>query len=276
MPHSALLLLALVLLTGCTRRPADGLPPGVEAEDLPESESWDVRLRTSLNGERSVEIEAPYLARYSSDSAYTYLGPPPGDSSAAPVSLRLFTDGEPSGSVRAREVWLYPGDRDEPDRLVAEGSVRATQADRAEVEAGRVVVVGERIEATGAVRAQVQSGGASVRAPRVVVAEGGGFTASGGASVQLTEAGATVQARIVSGSGGRYTAQSGVRVVTRDGRTLTAERVVWDEGAQRFTAPGAFAVDGPRERVQGVGLSATADLTRYSFRRATGQIEVSE
>jgi hypothetical protein len=80
----------------------------------------------------------------------------------------------------------------------------------------------------------------------------------------------------VSGSDGRYTATGGVRVLASGGRTLEAERVVWSEAAGRFSAPGAFAFDGPGERVRGVGLSASADLSRYSFRRATGEIEVRE
>jgi hypothetical protein len=52
--------------------------------------------------------------------------------------------------------------------------------------------------------------------------------------------------------------------------------VIWDEAAGRFQAPGAFTFGGPGERVRGVGLSATADLSRYSFRSASGEIEVRE
>ena len=65
-------------------------------------------------------------------------------------------------------------------------------------------------------------------------------------------------------------------VNTRNGRRLDAGRVIWNESAGRFRAPGAFSFDGPGQRVRGVGLSASADLSRYSFRRASGQIEVQE
>ncbi len=274
-----LLLLAAALVaaaSGCTRHAAEGLPPGVEVEDLPESESWNAHLRTSADGFSEVEIDTPYLARYTRDSVYTYLGPAPGDTAAAPVTLRLFdADGQPSGSIEAREVWMYADD----DRLVAEGRVRATRrgSDGAQIEAARVTVRGERIEAEGGVRAEVQGGQTRVEAPRVVVDAGGAFTASGGAIVQLGgQAQATVRARTVSGADGRYEAEGGVRVVSSGGRFLEAGRVVWSEAAGRFTAPGAFLFDGPGERVRGVGLSASADLSRYSFRRASGQIEVQE
>ena len=276
MPRPALALVVLALVAGCTRRAADGLPPGVEVEDLPQSEAWSTTLRTSTDGVRDIEIETPYLARYTRDSTYTYLGPPPGDTTAAPVTIRLYDEaGEPSGSVRAREVWITPGERGAPDRLVAEGAVRATQTGRAEVEAARVTVVGDSLVAVGDVRAQVEAGGATVQAPRLVVA-GASFVATGGVVAQLTEAAATVRARTVEGSGGRYAAEGGVRVLASGGRTLEAGRVVWDEGAARFSAPGAFSFDGPGERVRGVGLSASSDLTRYTFRRAAGQLEVQE
>ncbi len=271
------LLLLIVVAPGCTRRAVEGLPPGVSVEDLPDSESWNARLRTSADGRPQLEIDAPYLARYDRDTAFVYLGPPPGDSAATPVSIRLFdTAGAPRGSVRAREVRLF----DDGGRVEAEGDARATVAGEngAVVDAARLTVEDERVDATGTVRAEVLgNGGARVRSARLSVAPGGAFTASGGAVVELSgQAQATVRARTVSGSGGRYEAVGNVRVAASGGRTLEAERVVWSESAGRFTAPGAFAFDGPGERVRGVGLSASADLSRYSFRRATGQIEVRE
>ena len=135
-----------------------------------------------------------------------------------------------------------------------------------------------RTEASGNVRASVQSGGgAQIEAARLVTRPGGAFTASGGATVRIGgRAQATVRARTVSGSGGRYVAEGGVRVQTSGGRTLEAGRVVWDEAAGRFSAPGAFSFDGPGARIRGVGLSANADLSRYTFRRASGQVEVTE
>lgn len=272
------LLLALLVLAaaGCTRRAVEGLPPGVEVEDLPESESWNARLRTSADGQPQLEIDAPYLARYTRDTQYVYLGPPPGDTASAPVQIRLFDEGAARGSVRAREVRLY----DDGARVEADGDARATVSgsDGAQIDAQRLTVAGDTITALGRVRAEIQGEPtARVQAARLRVAPGGAFTASGGAVVELGgQANATVRARTVSGSDGRYTATGGVRVLAAGGRTLEAERVVWSEAAGRFSAPGAFAFDGPGERVRGVGLSASADLSRYSFRRATGEIEVRE
>ena len=273
-----LVLLVLALVgAGCTRRGAEGLPPGVAVEDLPDSESWEVRLRTSADGRAEVEVEAPYLARYTRDSAYVYLGPPPGQGSARAVEIRLFDDaGALRGSVRAREVWLF----DDASRVVAEGQARATLSgdDGAVIDAARIEVDGEDVTATGGVSAEVfAGGGARVRAPRLRIGPGGAFTASGGATADLAGAAqATVSARTLSGDAGGTEASGGVRVLASGGRTLQAGRVVWREAAARFSAPGAFTFDGPGERVQGVGLSASADLSRYSFRRATGQIEVRE
>ena len=182
---------------------------------------------------------------------------------------RLFAEGAFSMAF----VPMFAG------RVEAEGQARATVsgADGAVIDAARLTVEGANVAASGGVRAEVLGGGARVRAPRVTIREGGAFTASGGADVELSgRAQATVRARTVSGGGGRYEAVGGVRVVSSGGRTLVAERVIWSESAGRFSAPGTFSFDGPGERVRGVGLSATADLSRYSFRNATGEIEVSE
>ncbi len=296
----------VVALAGCARTATEGLPPGVEIEDLPDSEAWDVAFRTSADGQARTAVEAAYLARYTRDSSYAYLGRPPGDSAAAPVTLRTFDrNGVAVGSVRAPEVWLYDdegrvvalqaratvptgdGASIEAQRLVlvggridATGNVKATRsgADGASVQAARITMEDGRIEAAGDVTASVLSGGgARIEAARLVTRPGGSFTASGGATVQIQgRANATVRARTVSGSGGRYTADGGVTVVTQAGKTLTAGRVVWNEGAGEFRAPGAFSFTGPGERVRGVGLVASADLSRYSFRQASGEIEVQE
>jgi hypothetical protein len=270
--------LALVALTaGCARRGTAGLPPGTTVEDLPDSESWDVRLRSSEDGRARLDVDAPYLARYTRDSSYVYLGPPPGAERASDVVVSVFAeDGTPRARLVAREAWVY----DEGERVEAQGRVRADVAgeDGAEVEADRVALADEAVEAAGRVRAEVRGGGgAAVRAPRLTTAEDGSFVASGGATADLRGAGATVRARRISGTGGgRYEAEGGVRVQTSGGRTLTASRVVWDDAAGQFRVPGAFSFDGPGERVRGVGLVANADLSRYSFRDVTGEIEVAE
>ena len=272
---------ALVAAGGCTRAPAEGLPPGTEIEDLPESESWDAALRTSEDGRPRLEIDAPYLARYRRpDTTFVYLGPAPQGTarSGGAVAISVFDDdGAPLADVRAREAWYYEGD----GRLVTEGDVQTTVRgdDGADIQARRLTLDDETVTAEGDVQATVRGGGgAEVRAARLTTRPGGAFTASGGTTVRLGgTAQATVRARTVSGSGGgRYEATGGVRVDASGGRTLQAGRVVWDEGAGQFRAPGAFSFDGPGERVRGVGLVASADLTRYSFRNVTGQIEVAE
>ena len=242
-------------------------------DDLPEAETWGARLRTSDDGRPLVELDAPYLARYRRapasarldlttpdggvDSAAVFLGPPPAGEAAADsagrVSVRLFSAaGVPVATVAADRAWLHEAS----GRLVAEGAVEATVASDG-------------------------SAGSSARvtARRLQTGRDGGFTASGGATATLTgRAQATVRAQTIRGAagGGRYEASGQARVDASGGRRLDAGFVVWDEAAGRFRAPGAFSFDGPGERVRGVGLDATADLSRYSFRRATGQIEVRE
>lgn len=236
-------------MAGCRHTESEGLPPGTTLEDLPDGESWDAHLRATQDGRPTLEIDAPYLARYQRpDTSYVYLGPPPADSAGASrVRVRLFDEqGAPQATVEAAQAWFYPSE----GRLVAEGRVRA------EVAGG---------------------GGARIEAPRLTARTGGAFTATGGATVDLRgRAQARVRARSVSGQSGRYEAQGGAVVETSGGRRLEAGRVVWSEAAGRFSAPGAFAFTGPGERIRGVDLSATSDLSRYTFRRASGQFEVRE
>ena len=134
--------------------------------------SWNAPPRPSTDGEPRLEIDTPYLARYSHDSAYVFLGPPPGDTTAAPVQIRMFDADGSRGTVRAREVRLL----EEGARLEASGDARATVSgsDGATIQAQRIFVKGETIDAEGAVRAEVQSGGGSrIRAGRLAVREGG-------------------------------------------------------------------------------------------------------
>ncbi len=278
LPVRLALLALTVALAACTRQPTPGLPPGTTVEDLPESESWNARLRTTENGRPQLEIDAPYLARYTRDSAYVYLGPSAADSASSRVAVRVFdAEGNPSASVTASEAWYYEAD----GRLVAQGAVQTTVSGEngAEIRADRMTLVGRTVEAEGGVRASVASSGAEVQAPRLRLAEGGAFEASGGTTVHLTgDVQAVVRAQRVSGTagGGRVEAEGGARVQASGGRTLQAGRVIWDEQTGRFRAPGAFSFSGPGERVRGVGLNANRDLTRYSFRNITGEIEVQE
>ncbi len=247
-------------------------------EDLPESESWNARLRTSEDGRRRLEIVAPYLARYTRDSAYVYLGPSSADSASTRVAVRVFdAEGRLSASVAAREAWYYEAD----GRLVAQGAVETTVTGDAgaDLRADRMTLLDQAVEAEGDVRASVRSSGAQIEAPRLSLSRDGAFDASGGTIVHLTgDVQAVVMAQRVSGTrgGGRVEAEGNARVQASGGRTLQAGRVVWDERAGRFRAPGAFSFTSPSERVRGVGLDANRDLTRYSFRNITGEIEVQE
>ena len=279
----AVALAALAALGGCTRQPTAGLPPGTTVDDLPDSESWDASLRTSADGRPTLAIDASYLARYTRDSAYVYLGPAPDAETAEPVRVRVFdAEGRPRATVTAGEAWVY----DDGARLLAQGDVRTVvagddgatlQADRMTLEDGAVAAEGE---VRASVRASVRAGdGAQVEAARLRYEPDGSFAASGGTVVHLTgSTQATVLARRVSGTagGGRLEATGDARVQASGGRTLQAGRVVWSRAAGRFRAPGAFSFVGPGERVRGRGLSATADLSRYSFRDITGEIEVRE
>lgn len=250
MPRLGLRLLALALAIGGCTRASGGLPPGVTVEDLPDGESWDAELRVSVEGRPSLALAAPYMARFQRpDSQYVYLGPPPTtpDSVQSRVSIRLFDgDGEASAAIAARQAWYYESD----GRLVADGAVRA--------------------ETYG-------DDGATIESAQLRYTDGGDFTASGDAKVDLRGGpAASVRARSISGrvSGGRYTASGDVVVDAGGGKVLRATRVTWD--GSRFRAPGAFSFDGPGERIRGVGLVATGDLSRYSFSRARGQIDVQE
>lgn len=237
-----LLLLALAL-AGCRYATTSSGAAGTDDGPRPDSETWGARLTATTDGRPTMTLEAPYLARWT-DSSRVVLGPMPGAApdSAARVRVRLLA-------------------ADGTDRLALDAArVRLDERTQALDAAGRVVAT---------------LAGARVEAPRLT-AEGEAFTATGGATVQLSgETTATLRARRVTGRDGRYEATGGV-VVESAGRTLRSERVVYDAGAGRFAAPGAFAFDGAAEAVRGVDLSASADLSRYTFRRASGQIEVQE
>ncbi len=274
-------------LAGCVRTPPPGLPAGVAIEDLPDAETWGARLRATDGGRPTLDVDAPYLARYArapasagitatdGDSSAVFLGPPPeapAGTPAARVAVRLY-DGTGGATVSAERAWLHEAS----GRLVAEGRAEATVGG-ARVTAARITAGRDgAFTASGGVTATID--GASITAASVTGTPGGAFTASGGATAVLTgRATATVRAGTIRGSAGgsRYEAAGGAHVDASGGRTLDSGTIIWDDGAGRFRAPGAFAFDGPGERVRGVGLDATSDLTRYSFRRATGQIEVRQ
>lgn len=307
-PAPVVALVAALLLAACAREGADdGLPEGVAVEDLPEGESWNADLRVSEGGVPVLQIAAPYLARFArEDSSFIRLGPAAGDS--ARVRLSLFDDeGAPRAVLSAAEM-RYD---ETTGRVQASGDVEAELTGRARVRAPRIDTSADgAFEASGGARVELlgETKG-TVTAPRVASSAGGGFVASGGARVVLSGAQsgtitarrvessaggafaaegdarvvladprATITARRItgSGSGRRYDASGGARVDPGGGRRLASDRVTWDAGSERFRAPGAFSFESPGERIRGTDLVATADLSRYTFRRASGQIEVEE
>lgn len=75
---------------------------------------------------------------------------------------------------------------------------------------------------------------------------------------------------------GRFIASGDVLVVSQDGKRLTTDEVVWDAESKQLRANGAFRFTTQSERINGVGLVASEDLARYSFSRASGELEVEE
>jgi hypothetical protein len=74
----------------------------------------------------------------------------------------------------------------------------------------------------------------------------------------------------------QFTARGAVSVRAPGGRSLDARSVSWSDEDERLRAPGAFRYESPTERISGVGLVASGDLSRYSFSRARGTVEVRE
>jgi hypothetical protein len=73
-----------------------------------------------------------------------------------------------------------------------------------------------------------------------------------------------------------FTATGDVQVRAPGGRGLDGQLVSWSEDDGRLRVPGAFRYVSPTERVSGVGLVASGDLSRYAFSRARGTLEVRE
>ena len=73
-----------------------------------------------------------------------------------------------------------------------------------------------------------------------------------------------------------FVATGRVVVTTEGGRRLESERVVWNEAAKSLRADGLFRFTSPTERIQGYGLRASENLSRYTFTRARGELEVEE
>jgi lipopolysaccharide assembly outer membrane protein LptD (OstA) len=105
-------------------------------------------------------------------------------------------------------------------------------------------------------------------------AEGGGTPVS----VQLFDAAgrpsATVTAdRVVYREAARQmTAQGSVVVRASGGRTLQAERLLWDEATGRVRAPGAVRYASPTEQVTGTDLDADENLVSYTIRNVTASV----
>ncbi|NNF57466.1 MAG: hypothetical protein HKN04_04425 [Rhodothermaceae bacterium] len=105
------------------------------------------------------------------------------------------------------------------------------------------------------------------------------FVAAGAVDADLYQANGT---RLTAGrltyesESGLFTAEETVIVVTQDGRRLESEQLVWDQAGGQLNVAGRFRFTTPGERINGVGLVASEDLSRYSFSQATGELEVEE
>lgn len=85
-----------------------------------------------------------------------------------------------------------------------------------------------------------------------------------------------VDARRLEAREGVVSLSGSVRLQTETGETLTTELLRFDREAQRLYAPGRFEVRTPTEWVRGTALDARADLSRYTFSNASGELEVHE
>ncbi len=105
------------------------------------------------------------------------------------------------------------------------------------------------------------------------------FDGNGGVEAVLLSAGGvrlTADRLAYNEEDGRFVANGRVLVVSGDGKRLTTDEVVWDSGAKQLRASGIFHFATLSERIAGVGLVASEDLSRYSFSRASGELEVEE
>ncbi len=111
------MLLAVLLLAGCTRR-GDMIPSDVVLEDLPDQETWDVSLSLAMDGQPRALVRAPYLARYErADSTFARFGPAaPGDSTRVKVQV-YDAAGRPTATVESNRLIYFDAER----RFVAEG-----------------------------------------------------------------------------------------------------------------------------------------------------------
>jgi hypothetical protein len=100
--------LSLLVLSGCERQGA-----GVHAMDepvgpIPKYESWGTRLDISDTGTPRLRLDAPYLARFETDSTYTLMT---GYDGVDRVSATLFDgNGSLSAVVTAEEIRYFEGD----------------------------------------------------------------------------------------------------------------------------------------------------------------------
>lgn len=105
------------------------------------------------------------------------------------------------------------------------------------------------------------------------------FVGEGRVEAVLLRAGSarlTADRLVYDESDGRFVASGNVLVVSQDGKRLTTDEVVWDAHAKQLRANGAFHFTTHSESINGVGLVASEDLARYSFSRASGELEVAE
>lgn len=73
-----------------------------------------------------------------------------------------------------------------------------------------------------------------------------------------------------------YVLTGAVVVTTPTGRRLESDDLTWFEAERKVRTSGFVRIETPTENIQGYNLEADEDLTNYTLRRITGQIEITE
>ena len=129
MTGRALLVLAIVLLSGCTRQ----VPPPsidlVQTQDGPDQETWNPKYFISEDGRPRVHIRASYMAYFDrADSTYMVLS---GLDDGARVIVDIFdARGDSAAVLTADRVTFFDRER----RMVARGNVVALAREGRRVE----------------------------------------------------------------------------------------------------------------------------------------------
>lgn len=74
----------------------------------------------------------------------------------------------------------------------------------------------------------------------------------------------------------RFDARGRVLVTTQEGKRLESEHLTWLEDEKRVRTPGFVRLTTPTDRIEGYGLRSDENLENYHLRRVTGQVTVEE